>query len=157
MTDIIMNLEMPFDHKAVETSQRKSLIYQMITIVKESHDKGIIRGDIKQANFLRREGVRLACDFSDATWAKVLTLGSTTTNCISPHRTRNRPADPEPHAGIEDGLSLSACQDYVGAIYKESPLKGYEDYILCLISERECCPGPNSLERGESHLPIAAI
>lgn len=141
MSGIIMDLETPFDPKSVGDSQRKDLMDQMISTVNELHRKGIIHGDIKPANFLLCTDGRLRlCDFSEAMrkgeypsdWG-----GKTTTNYISPHRTRNWPDSADPPPTVEDdsySLGVSLWELYT----KKTPFEDwYEDDIMRLLQRGE--------------------
>ncbi|EAS27459.3 serine/threonine protein kinase [Coccidioides immitis RS] len=141
MSGIIMDLETPFDPKSVEDPQRKGLMGQIISVLHKLHRKGIIHGDIKPANFLLcTDGWLRLCDFSDAmrvgeepsSWG-----GLTTTNYISPRRTRNWPDGTDPPPTIEDdlyGLGLSLWELYT----RRTPFEGwYEDEHHVDSSQRE--------------------
>ncbi|KLJ13332.1 hypothetical protein EMPG_11706 [Blastomyces silverae] len=141
MSGIIMDLETPFDPKSVGDSQRKHLMDQIISVLRELHRKGIIHGDVKPANFLLcADGQLRLCDFGDAmrvgedpsNWG-----GLTTTNYISPHRTRNWPDGADPPPTIEDdlyGLGLSLWELYT----RKTPFEGwYEDDIMYTLQRGE--------------------
>ncbi|KAK2877755.1 hypothetical protein FQN49_001231 [Arthroderma sp. PD_2] len=123
VTGIIMSLETPFDPKTIQRSQRKGFMEQIISIVHELHSKGIIHGDVKPANFLLCADGRLRmCDFSESLrvdedpseWE-----GVTTTNYVSPYRTKNWPDLTDPPPTIEDdlyGVGVTIWELYTGKV-----------------------------------------
>ena len=130
----IMDLETPFEPKAVNESQRKILMDDMISVVLALHRKGIVHGDIKPKNMLLcSDGKLRLCDFAEGRrieedpneWE-----GITTANYMAPTRCQNwrNAADPPPT--IEDdlySLGLSIWELYTGKVPFEDE---YIDDIL---------------------------
>lgn len=106
-----MSLETPFHPKSVPHAQRRARMDQIIALVRALHARGIIHGDIKPADFLlcgADDGRLRLCDFGEAVRGvdEDLTYwdGFTTTNYISPLRTRKWPDGAEPPPIIEDDM-----------------------------------------------------
>ena len=68
MTDLLMELETPFSIKAIEPSERKPVVREMIDLVTTLHRRcGIVHGDIKLGNMLGcREGNLRLCGYNTA-------------------------------------------------------------------------------------------
>lgn len=62
---IVMELGQPIDLNVLDNSGKQNLVNEIISLVTELHEKGLIHGDIKLSNILRaaRDGSLRLCDF----------------------------------------------------------------------------------------------
>lgn len=125
----IMDLGTPLPKTEVlSPSQRRDLMYQMIQVLQQLHDKEIIHGDIKLENvLLDDQGKVRFCDFAEGRYVsedETLWEGATTWHYESPNR-RIRGEEsgcyPPPPIFEDDlyGLGLSIWQLYTGKVPNE--------------------------------------